>query len=298
MKYDYTVTKRAIQGLFNATTTEDPVEAANLEKFSKSFARNFGASLLTILQDIKDIPPSDITNEQGKLSAKLFLQCLKNGKYKYSHIGEDTEVLMLTLKAFCAVGPGRGLKTKTRKEYFTSLINRSTLVKSQNSGDGLSYSVGVPVVPYIYRKYHDIPYSAWDMSEPEFKKIIGPVLAEVLDYVQEEEPVENWLSLTELQEFYPLCLYANNSPHNLKMVSLSLPKASSFNNIPKVMRMMLLQRWIFTRENDSNPYLVRNPYDWDSPTALYDLQSGAIEELVKPVKETFVKPSVNDLPWD
>lgn len=298
MSYDYDIYKKGLTAMLEVAEAEEGTLSASdiklATEFEKQFSKNYYDIMQAILSDCAVIPEHKIRNASGRLSASLWLKELTSGDYKFPHAKDDVELIILTLKALCAASPKGG----SRHVTFSPLINRSILVKYQARADGIEYSTGVPVVPYIYKKIHNLPYSSWDFADPNFKKIIGSQLAECLDAVGEgSENLEDSFTEQQLKEFYEVSMYANGATHNVKLVPLGLAGARQFNALPKLLRLMLLQKWVFAPEV-TNKYVVRNIYEWDNDphfNVCDDIIAKLTAKKSKPKK--FVSSDNEPTPW-
>lgn len=183
--------------------------------------------------------------------------------------------------------------------YLTAEPRGTVLGKAnkQISPQIIRYATGVPLILSAYREYRDIPYSLWDWSEP--------VLA-----------AHNYFLDKSTQELIPfildpsLCSYTNEELLAFQIEGSTVKSTGSqkygqikpsaqvtsitgivdphFRALPKLLKLMLCQTWVFQPQVRSK-YCLSQVADVDKPAP--DIAGG--------VKELFAKdkPVEGDLEW-
>ena len=127
---------------------------------------------------------------------------------------------------------------------------RSLLVRRQL--DNPNYSSLVPLIPSVYKKYHDKPYSSWSKRDLEF--LLPDELFKAMTY-----PKFLPVSLAERE----LALKGKSAESTY---NLYFPKDSGMYGIPKLFQHMLCQTWCAHPVNRTK-YMILDPSDWDNMPA-------------------------------
>lgn len=139
-------------------------------------------------------------------------------------------------------------------------VNRSEIVKGQM--DKPEYSAGVPFLPYVHKKYNDIPYSKWDFSESFLLANCGLALKKVFTSYHNMD-----IGDVTLQEYIENALNEGGESFNAARENMVHSVYSHFVNrcgireidiLPQFVRQMYFRLWIFS---NTNKYLI---YDLDN----------------------------------
>lgn len=172
---------------------------------------------------------------------------------------------------------------------FLMLDSRSSYLTKQYTGDAKNYCSLVPLILSAFKRYHDIPYSAWNRNE--LKYVVNPTLCEAMLY----EPPESSFTKDFLLEIRDQGLLWKSGPNAGKLRNplhthtLYGLKGTPFEMIPDLAQVMLTQIWCAHPDNRTK-YMVLSPNNWD----------GIPVSLISPA--VFLTPTYSnsnpDLPWD
>ena len=169
-------------------------------------------------------------------------------------------------------------------------VKRSLLVPKQATEAGAHYCALVPLVLMAYKKYHNIPYEAWNRDELRYvvdKNLLAAMLCDI--------PQLSAARLLELRQqglTYTTGAQAGqqrSATSNWRLYNIS---KTELGELPILAQTMLTQIWCAHPQLRNN-YMVLDPQSWDHmPTPLI------VENIfVEPQKP--VKPSVECVsPWD
>lgn len=160
------------------------------------------------------------------------------------------------------------------------------------------WSSAVPIILYMYKIQHDIPYEAWDKSDPFLKYLLGRKLEWLIDFKAPE-----WTS-DELKELQLVALTTASTGAIRSVKSHIIAKRTmdeAFDELPRMARFMIAQIWLYSGPC-RHPAMITNPLNWDELAPLIHSSElitaeGKInsKELDKPKK---TKSQVyEDLPW-
>lgn len=171
---------------------------------------------------------------------------------------------------------------------FLMLDSRSSYLVKQYKGDARSYSALVPLIMSAFKRYHNIPYTAWNRDE--LKYVVNPELCKAMLY--ESKTVFSKDELLQLREqgltwkSGPNVGTLRNPLYTHTLYGL---KDTAFENVPDLAQVMLTQIWCAHPDNRTK-YMVLDPLDWDRIPP----------SLINPtifVAPTYLNTS-QDLPWD
>jgi len=154
---------------------------------------------------------------------------------------------------------------------FLMLDSRGAYLTKQYTGEARSYCALVPLILSAFKRYHNIPYSAWNRSQ--IKWIVNPELCSAMLYeapsVENEHGILNTVfmpeKLLELREFGLMWKSGKNmgtQRNSLYTHSLSGMQNTEFKDVPDLAQVMLTQIWCAHPENRTK-YMVLCPYAWD-----------------------------------
>ncbi len=140
--------------------------------------------------------------------------------------------------------------------------HRSTYLKSQTDPTTRNYSALVPLIMSAFKKYQNIPYSAWERSE--IIKITEPNLAAAMlcDLPKDMNP-------EEILTIRCAALTPKSGPKMGEMRSpatsyvLYVPKDTIISDLPTLAKIMVCQTWCAHPTNRTE-YTITNPSDWDN----------------------------------
>ncbi len=195
----------------------------------KKVALNYLPKLYPCLAVVKPA-----TNDEGKYLASSIFEFLKDETWL------EAEKIKFTSS-----------QIKTYMRYF-HVTNTSEYISAQTKTT--RYSCAVPIVLAAYRQTRGIKYSSWDTEDPYFARLLGPTMQPLLDF---ELPRE--FSVEELIDLRPLALPEDAAPTAYRLRHTG---CQEFDKLPKNVRHMLLQTWIYhptVRHAD----MVCSLEDWD-----------------------------------
>lgn len=173
---------------------------------------------------------------------------------------------------------------------FLMLDSRSSYLTKQYKGDARSYCSLVPLIMSSFKRYHNIPYSAW--KKDELKYIVNPELCKAMLF--EDTPVggyakEDLLQLRDQGLLWKSGPNVGTLRNPLYTHTLYGLKGTIFEDVPDLAQVMLTQIWCAHPDNRTK-YMVLSPYNWDNIPA----------SLIAPL--IFTPPvyvnTKGDLPWD
>lgn len=170
-------------------------------------------------------------------------------------------------------------------------LKRSLLVPKQASPEGAVHCALVPLILAAYKKYHAIPYSAW--NKDELKYIVDKHLLEAMLCSVPK------LTADELLQYREQGLTLKTGPKAGQMKSplstwrLYNLQDTPLHNLPPLAQTMLTQIWCAHPQLRNN-YMVLDPTSWDHmPTPLL------VDDVFASTPPTKTKPSVECVsPWD
>lgn len=209
------------------------------------------------------IPQKDSSGEY--LASSIFEELDRNNTYVVNKVDFTGSQLLRYIRLF----------------YFH---NTSEYLSSQTSSP--QFSAAVPIVLAAYKLQHGIQYSSWSKSDPCLKRFFGPQMQWLFD----EQLVIPELSDQEVREFREQVLLERKTGTIKPATSYKFERSGepNFDKLPKLLKMMLLQTWIF-HPQIRHPNMITDPKNWD-------LLAPAREEFI--VSQLLNKPQVGeDLPW-
>ena len=173
-------------------------------------------------------------------------------------------------------------------------LRRSALVKTQNTSQYAMYSALVPLILSGFKKYQNIPYSAW--SPEGLDILVDKNLCEAMLC-----PVPHDLSKKDILEAREVGLLIKSGA---KMGEVSNPisawrltgiKGTKLQGLPALASTMLAQIWV-AHPSLRSSYMVLDPRDWDAmPEQLieYTIEAPVVKMFHTPAKKTYS----GDTPW-
>lgn len=183
---------------------------------------------------------------------------------------------------------------------FLMLDSRSSYLTKQYSGDARSYCALVPLILSAFKRYHNIPYSAW--KKDELKYVVNPELCKAMmyelppgGYDEEGKFTPKGFSKETLLELRDQGLLWKSGANIGKLRNplfthtLYGLTGTVFEDVPDLAQVMLTQIWCAHPDNRTK-YMVLTPDDWDNiPPSLI-----APALFVPPV---YTNTAI-DMPWD
>lgn len=171
--------------------------------------------------------------------------------------------------------------------YFLVHTKRGSFIPSQTAPEYKNYSALVPLILAPFKRYNDIPYSAWDT--PDLKLVVDHNLLEAMRF---EEEVS--LTSSEILEIRNRGLQvqtgkdAGNSRSPSTYHKLYKLQGTPFEGMPWLIQVMCAQIWVAHPVNRSN-LMILDWNNWDSmPEPLIDTEVLSSKNKHVPVS----------LPWD
>jgi hypothetical protein len=154
---------------------------------------------------------------------------------------------------------------------FLMLDSRGAYLTKQYTGESRGYCALVPLILSAFKRYHNIPYSAWNRDQ--IKWVVNPELCSAMLYELPFEENENGVlnsvflpeKLLELREFGLLWKSGKNmgtQRNSMYTHSLSGMQTTEFKDTPDLAQVMLTQIWCAHPENRTK-YMVLSPNAWD-----------------------------------
>jgi hypothetical protein len=153
---------------------------------------------------------------------------------------------------------------------FLMLDTRGSYLTKQYKGDARNYSALVPLIMSAFKRYHNIPYSAW--KKDELKWVVNPELCKAMMYEQPaptEIGMSRGFSKDELLQLRDQGLTWKSGPNvgtlrnALYTHTLYGMQGTVFEEVPDLAQVMLTQIWCAHPENRTK-YMVLVPDAWDN----------------------------------
>lgn len=135
---------------------------------------------------------------------------------------------------------------------------RSNILKEQTKN--AEFSSLVPLVLSGFKRYHDIPYSAWDAADLGLLVEAGlyeAMTQDIPSLTNEEILEERLFGLT-----IKTGIHAGEVRSATSTYSLFMHRDSPLYNIPKLAKIMVCQTWC-AHPSLRNKYMILDPLDWD-----------------------------------
>jgi len=164
---------------------------------------------------------------------------------------------------------------------------RSDFLPSKDAPNRLKSCV--PLFLSAFKEYSNVPYSAWDLTDPKLANVTDPFNYALIEYYTSENQVH--VDKDHFMRLRSLALTMGNG----QVASDTLYKCNTtkvdkvFDMLPVSVRMCLLQVWLYHPDR-ANDYMIRNFNDIDSP-AEYSLVPKSTD---MPFIITEKKPKVKD----
>lgn len=162
--------------------------------------------------------------------------------------------------------------------YAVGVSPRSKIVKSQTAT--IDYSAAVPFIPAAYKRFHGVPYEAWNFKDECFGTVVGTLLADTLSFREHLQSI----GCGDYREFFKEEVYdKNDQPHIKDYLPSCIEKAwkgsssdwiikstgyADFDSLPKLLKLMVANRWVFS---STNTYVVHDPLNWDKRVSAADI---------------------------
>lgn len=231
--------------------------------------KRYPAFAYNVLPFLAIQPP--IKNDEGKVSATSIITKLKSSSYSAPYGEADWDDSKISGTKILEIW--KFLHYCKTKEYSIGRQTANTDISS-----------GTPLVLYAYKHQYNIPYNAWDRSDP----LLVMLLTDNLSWLVQpnlRELVPEGLDLRDLTEQF-LTTGTTGIINGVLNPKASLTNNPKFNNLPKYMRYMLLQTWIYHPSVRSKNMIT----DWDDWDA--ERPARGFEGILAPQPE--VK---EELPW-
>lgn len=184
--------------------------------------------------------------------------------------------------------------------FYVMFSKRGDWVDVQYKEPGSYYCSLVPFILAAFKKFHNIPYSAW--SREGLSKIVEPHLFEAMTCaVPEGLDNDELLKIREVGMQIKTGKNAGGHRNPLTTYKLWGCQASLVGDLPWLAQVMLTQIWCAHPEA-RNEYMVLDPRDWDKmPERLISTDIFKVKQPEAPTKSfKNYTSSVNDnlVPWD
>lgn len=218
------------------------LDFSNISKRYPAFAYN-------VMPFLAIQPP--IKNAEGKVSASAIVAKLKSSSYSAPYGEADWDDSKI---------PGTKILEIWKFLHYCK-------TKDYHSGRQTAHadiSSGVPLVLYAYKHQYNIPYNAWDRSDPLLVMLLTDNLKWLVqpDGRSPSELVPEGLDLRDLTEQF-LTTGTTGIINGVTNPKASLTTNKEFNNLPKYMRYMLLQTWIY-HPSVRHENMITDWDDWDA----------------------------------
>ncbi len=165
---------------------------------------------------------------------------------------------------------------------------------TQGSPKGHRFSACVPLLFSAWKTYQNIPYSSYDYYDPSMEHVLEDDLLNLLQFQGQEAPWSN----EELMKLRDQAMYIKSTGRMRTPATTYLVYStgdSEFDPLPKLVKLCLLQLWIFQPSLYSS-YAVHNLMDLDAPASSIidtNIFTSEVKQEVKPK----ISQSFEDIPW-
>lgn len=211
-------------------------------------------------------------NSRGLYSATSVFELLaKNEAYEVNGVNFTGEQLLDYYRAFYHFSTSEYIDTQTRFPQFCS---------------------AVPIPLAAYKQQYGIKYSSWDKTDPLLPRFFGPQMQWLFKLDEIEIPQ---LTLDEVKEFRDQVLLERKTNTIKSVTSYKFESSGEpiFDKLPKPLRMMLLQTWIF-HPSIRHPNMITDPLNWDVLAEPWDI----VEAISSPVATANTQVKKGELEFD
>jgi hypothetical protein len=144
------------------------------------------------------------------------------------------------------------------------------------------YATGVPLILSAYREYKDIQYSEWDFNDEWVGFLVDKDILSILPYISNppDYSAEQLLEYRTLGGTFKTGKNAGKVKHPNSITTINKVGDPDFDNLPKLLRLMLCQTWVF-QPSIRSKYAITSISDIDSVAP--DITGGI--DLLKPAAD-------------
>jgi len=176
--------------------------------------------------------------------------------------------------------------------YLCTAPRGNILAGTQSAIHNLEYAANVPLYLSAFKKYKNIPYSAWSVKFLN-AMVDSDCFSMMTELPKEEYSLEDLLHFRDVAALIKTGKTAGKVRTSNQMTTINKVGHPSFDKLPRLTKVALLQVWI-CHPSLRNKYMVLNPLDWDNMPE--PLISTSIENYIpKAVYEETEKTS--EYPW-
>ena len=212
-------------------------------------------------------------NSRGLYSASSVFELLaKNEEYCLNNVYFSGEQILQYMRVF---------NHKNTSEYLDAQAKSP------------QFSAATPIVLAAYRQQLGIKYEQWDKADPLLKRFFGPQMQWLFDPALSVPDLND----DEFREFRENVLLERKTGLLKPATSYKFESSGepNFDKLPKMLRMMLLQTWIF-HPSIRHPNMITDPLNWDNLADARETQQISAGIIAKPREEVKVKV-FDDLGW-
>ena len=170
---------------------------------------------------------------------------------------------------------------------------RGSILPAQTAPENRPYSALVPLILMPFKRFHSIPYSAWDTTQ--LSLVVDANLYEAMRYTTDKEFTKEEILLDRVK-----CLTtatgakAGTVRNPASWHKLYATKGTVYEGMPWLAQVMASQIWVAHPTNRTD-LMILDWKDWDTtPEPLVD-----VEVLPKPAtKKARPVVEISNLPWD
>lgn len=208
-------------------------------------------------------------SESGKFSASSVVSRLKAGDYSAPYGEADWDDSKIP-----------GTKILELWKFFHLCKAKDYMAQSQVKATDVCS--GVPIVLYAYKHQHDINYNDWDRSDP----CLPMMLTQDLRWLVQPPPMPEIDDIKELTEQF-LTTGTTGIINPVTNPKASLTTHTEFNKLPKYMRYMYLQTWIY-HPSIRSKNMITDWDDWDAERPARGFEGLVLNQF---------PTNSSDLPW-
>jgi len=149
-------------------------------------------------------------------------------------------------------------------------VTMSILANTQSRNT--TYSSAAPVPLVAAKRYHDIPFSAFAHNDirnaSAYNFIVSNFEKAILEAPYEWQRLlsnirANDSTTQDIFSLYTTGYNMRHIPENWVNEETGESRFPGFEELPKILKHMALQTWIFNPNNRDGEYMILDPFDWD-----------------------------------
>jgi hypothetical protein len=176
----------------------------------------------------------------------------------------------------------------TLLQYVNYAPRGEILAGTQTSTENARYSAAVPLLLSVFKEYRDVPYSAWDYTDPAIAQFLDKDLQELVPHMDKSFDDFDLLEIRETGRTQKAGKNPGRQKSYVGCTAITGVDDPEFKKLPRLLKLQLCQCWVY------HP-TVRHPLAW---TDLVDLDQPAPPLVDMEVLTAPTAPAPYKLPWE